>query len=148
VEPDVLKKLGVLGVLVDLDNTLGKPYPKEPTPKAKGWLTGLRKSGIPAVVVSNARSHKRVRDFCEPLELPYIARARKPRIKALLKAAAILKLPPERLAMIGDQVFTDVRGAKRAGMYAIWVRPLVLSNPLHWLRHQCEKPFLRKVARI
>ena len=36
----------------------------------------------------------------------------------------ILKLESENIAVVGDQIFTDVIGANRCGMFSILVKPI------------------------
>ncbi|MBI4032222.1 HAD hydrolase-like protein [Candidatus Berkelbacteria bacterium] len=46
------------------------------------------------------------------------------------RAMAMMGARPEETGMVGDQILTDIRGAKRAGLYAVLVRPIG-SDPLH-----------------
>ena len=44
--------------------------------------------------------------------------------------------------MVGDQIFTDILGAKRAGITALLVEPIALKgNPGRYLRYAAELPF-------
>jgi predicted HAD superfamily phosphohydrolase YqeG len=44
--------------------------------------------------------------------------------------------------MVGDQIFTDVLGARRAGLRVVLVHPIELkSRPLLALRYALETPF-------
>ena len=54
---------------------------------------------------------------------------------------------PEQTAIVGDQIFTDILGGRRAGITALLVRPIRLAgNPGRYLRYWVETPF-RLVAR-
>ena len=144
ITPEFLRARGVRDVLVDLDNTLGVRHPSTPTPEAEAWIECLRGNGFRVVVLSNARNPARAAAFCELLGLPHIARAGKPRRGGFLQAARALNRAPGELVMVGDQIFTDMLGARRSGVQAFWVRPVALDSLFVRLRHELEKPFLRK----
>ncbi len=58
-----------------------------------------------------------------------MAKAEKPKARSFLKAAAILGVPVEKLAMVGDQLFTDIKGANNVGAIPVRIkynRPEVL----------------------
>ena len=42
-----------------------------------------------------------------------------------------LDLTPEETAVIGDQLFTDIRGGNRIGLMTILVDPLDTNEPIH-----------------
>ena len=58
-------------------------------------------------------------------------------------------LKKEKTVAIGDQIFTDVWGGKRAGCYTILVKPIDVKSENFFikLKRIFEKPFLRKVKR-
>ena len=142
ITPDFLKQQGIKGLALDLDNTLA-PYKRQLVGKKVAlWLAKLRTNGIGLVVLSNAR-HQRVAAFCAPLGLPFVSKAKKPGIGGFHQAANLLKLRPREMGMVGDQLFTDIRGAKRSGCRAILVSPISLSNPFYRIRSWLERPFLR-----
>ncbi len=138
VTPDWLTRRGLFGVLADLDNTLGTHGEALPRPAMLAWASSLREASIALGVVSNNRSPERVRVFCRALGVPFIANARKPSPKALLKMAETLGHAPERLVLLGDNAFTDIPAARRAGMRVCFIRPLS-SSPLTRLRMSVER---------
>ncbi|MCL2546426.1 MAG: YqeG family HAD IIIA-type phosphatase [Oscillospiraceae bacterium] len=140
---DFLCKHDIQGLTLDLDNVLAPYKQTRATTAVATWLAAMRDSGIKLMVLSNA-GEPRVSAFCAPLGLQYIANAGKPHPANYRRAAEMLQLPPKHIAMVGDQIFTDVHGAKRSGFYAIRVAPIDLSNPFHRARAWVEKPFLRK----
>lgn len=117
-----LREKGIKGLILDIDNTL-VPHGKEADENAVRWIERVRSEGASACIVSNA-SRKRVEKFNERLQLPTIHRASKPRVKAFLTAAGIMELKPDEIAVVGDQIFTDIRGGKKAGMFTILVKPI------------------------
>jgi len=116
---------GIRGLIVDLDNTLTLWNDTRCAPEVEAWLQDLQAAGIGVCVVSN-NGPERVSAFCRarPHELPWIAHAGKPGRRAYRRAVERLGVPAEAVAVVGDQVFTDVFGGKRAGLWTILVRPL------------------------
>jgi hypothetical protein len=94
------------------------------------------------MVVSNSRRSRRVPDFCEKLDIPYIKRAGKPRPKGILRAMAQQGFLPGETAMAGDQTFTDILGGNLAGVTSVLVYPLYFSNPFQVIRYNLERPFI------
>jgi len=148
VSPEWLKARGVAGLAVDLDNTLAFYKQSEPDPYVVAWVRGLKDAGIPVVVMTN-NSESRVKLFCEPLGVPYVHRAGKPKLKGYKKVNRLLGLPPDRIALLGDQVYTDVWGAKRSGLTAFLVQPLRLEGHFFFtFRRWLEGPFIRMAQRL
>ena len=58
------------------------------------------------------------------LKLNYFYFAKKPFKKGFLKAKEYLQLEEEKIAVVGDQIFTDIIGANRCKMFAILVKPI------------------------
>lgn len=140
--PAVLKELGVRLVLADLDNTL-TPYEEPlPSPALRQWKEELEGSGITLFVVSNSRKSRRCPDFCEALGIPYVRHAGKPGTKGFQQALRQTGIPASEALMVGDQIFTDILGANRAGIRTVLVRPMAWGkNPGRRLRYAIETPF-------
>lgn len=119
----LLEQLGVRGLILDIDNTLVPTHAKEADGIALQWLTEMKAHGIKMCIVSNA-SRARVVKFNEKLELFAIHRAFKPRRGAFKKAAGLMGVDSSNIAVVGDQIFTDVNGGNKAGMITILVKPL------------------------
>src|SRR5690625_8037099 len=84
---------------------------------------------IKLLVISNNQVD-RVTTFAYPINIPYIGRAKKPLPKVFLKASKILNLKTNEVAIIGDQLLTDVIGDNLVGHYTIIVDPLLRSDAL------------------
>ncbi len=125
IAPAALRARGVRGLIVDLDNTLTRWNDAVCSPEVAGWLRDLGEADIGVCIVSN-NGPDRVATFCRALdrEVPWIAHAGKPRRAAYHRAAQRLGIPGEAVAVVGDQVFTDIFGGKRAGLLTILVTPL------------------------
>lgn len=136
ISADYLKKKGIKGLIFDLDNTLLPWRAGIISPETIEILDHFRGAGINLCVVSNAK-HKRVNGLMEPLGIPGFSMAAKPRGKSFYKAMEMMGTKPAETAIIGDQLFTDILGGNRIGLYTILVVPM------------CKKEFIvTKVVRI
>lgn len=116
-------KRGIKGIIVDLDNTIA-PRGKGSVPSSiKEWIQRMKDSGMKVVLISNSPS-SRTQKFAQELGLEYIANALKPLPLAFIKASRKMNASLKTLAVIGDQVFTDVLGGNICGAFTILVPPL------------------------
>ncbi|MFD3447658.1 YqeG family HAD IIIA-type phosphatase [Microbacteriaceae bacterium 4G12] len=127
ITPDALKERGVKGIITDLDNTLIEWDRPNATPQLEKWLQTMKEGGIKVTIVSNNKE-RRVKDFSDPLELPFIFKARKPMTRSFTKALQSMALKPEEVVVIGDQLLTDVLGGNRLGLHTILVVPVAKSD--------------------
>lgn len=122
IKPETLTVLGARAVIIDLDNTL-LPRDQEDVPESvRAWLDRLRTAGFAACLVSN-NWHHRAREVAEELGLPIVAKAMKPLPVAFWRALSILRTHARECVVIGDQLFTDVFGARIVGCRVIMVPP-------------------------
>ena len=148
--PQQLKDQGIRLVLADLDNTLA-PYEEAlPSPALTAWKEELEALGITLFVVSNSRKSRRCPDFCAALGVPYVRHAGKPGVKGFQAALQQTRVPAREALMVGDQIFTDILGANRAGISSVLVRPMAWGkNPFRRVRYALETPFrMAAMARI
>lgn len=125
VTPKWLSERKLEAVLVDLDNTITVWRSGVVGQQVREWLADLRGADIPVCIISNSRRPARVRALAADLGLPFIAWAGKPRRRGFRRALAMIgRDSPAGVAMLGDQLFTDVLGARRAQLYAVLVDPL------------------------
>lgn len=145
ISAEYLKKNEIKGLILDIDNTLighNVPLPDDTILK---HLRDFEAAGLKLCVVSNNR-YERVKSFCEKIDVKYfVYDALKPRAKGYSLAAEEMQLSKNEIAAIGDQVFTDVWGAKRAGCFAILTKPLHKGGEgfLIALKRLMEKPFIK-----
>lgn len=140
ITPEFLHSLGVNFLMLDLDNTIAKYSEAEPSEEMTAWVEGHRRAGMRLHLVSNNRSEKRVSAFASALGIGYVTRAGKPSIAGLERAMKKEGRLRIESALAGDQLFTDVLAANRAGIISICVEPISLKNPLHALRYAAERP--------
>lgn len=123
VDLDDLVENGIEGIIVDLDNTI-IPWNEVDTPRhLHDWLEQVHSRGIKVCIVTN-RNLERANMVADRLELPVIGRAWKPRKKPFIKALEKTGTPAKKTAIIGDQLFTDILGGNRAGLFSVLVSPL------------------------
>ena len=89
----------------------------------KAWFEELHRSGIGTYLVSN-NNEERVSAFAKSMNEPYYSKALKPRRRFLQRACDEMGLLPKETALAGDQLFTDVYGAKRTGIKSFLVKPI------------------------
>lgn len=113
---------GYRGIIFDIDNTL-VPHGAPADERSKKLLNYLRDRGFKIVLLSN-NSKARVDMFNEDLHLDCIPMGAKPFLKNYKKAMEIMGTSKENTFFVGDQLFTDVWGAKRLGIRSILVKPI------------------------
>lgn len=119
-----LKAAGKRLILLDVDNTL-LPWRSHDIPASTTeWLAKARELGFEMCVLSNTRRPERLRELCGRMGLDFIQDRFKPSPRMYQAALAKHAAGPEEAVMVGDQLFTDVWGANRTGIDAIWVRPI------------------------
>ncbi len=127
ISPQLLRRLGVKAVLLDVDNTIAAYSSHQPIPGAAEWARALAREGFRVVIVSN-NYKKRVGPFAARFGLDFVSFALKPLPFGYLKASRLLKTRPRRCVVVGDQVFTDVVGANLCGMRSVLLTPLELEE--------------------
>ena len=114
---------GLRSILTDLDNTLVEWNSPVATPKLMAWLEDAKTIGFQVCIISN-NEETRVMEFAKLVGIPAVYKAGKPRKRAYRKTMAMLSTTPRETMMVGDQIFTDVLGGNRLGLYTILVKPI------------------------
>ena len=122
IDYDRLYREGYRGLLFDIDNTL-VPHGAPADDRAKALFTHLRELGFMSCLLSN-NQRERVSSFNDEIGEIFIENAHKPSVKNYQKAMELLGTDTTNTVFIGDQLFTDVYGAKRAGIRNILVKPI------------------------
>lgn len=117
-----LYEKGYRGVLFDIDNTLVE-HGADASERAKRLFHKLREIGMKSCLISNNKE-ERVRRFNKDIGTLYIYDAHKPSGRNYKKAMELMGTNLDNTIFVGDQLFTDVYGAKRIGMKNILVRPI------------------------
>ena len=141
VKAEFLREKNIKGIILDIDNTLIGHNVPMPDDKILSHLRYFEKEGFKLCVVSNNR-YERVKSFCEKIGVRFfVFDALKPREKGYVLAAEEMNLKREEIAAIGDQVFTDVWGAKRSGCLAILTKPLHRGNETFFIEIKIKSRF-------
>lgn len=141
-----LQNEAIRGIVIDLDNTLAPWYEKHANEKVRTWLKDIQAGGMKVTIFSN-NDRERVKTFAEPLGIPYIHRAKKPLQRAFAQVAKQMGIERGQLAVIGDQLLTDILGGNLYGAYTILVDPLVASDaPATKFNRFIEKQIIRYFA--
>ncbi len=121
INPMLLKKNNIKGLILDVDNTLIDYY-RNLVDGAEKWCEELKNEGIKCIILSNSNKKRKIEEVAEKLNIDYIMFAKKPLKSGFKRALSKLELKPEEVAVVGDQLFTDVIGAKRMNMFSILVK--------------------------
>ncbi|MBQ1377193.1 MAG: YqeG family HAD IIIA-type phosphatase [Lachnospiraceae bacterium] len=113
---------GVRGVIFDIDNTL-VPHGQPADEMVLAFFEKLKECGLKFCLISN-NSEERVKPFADAAGAFYVFKAGKPLKKGYIRAMEEMGTRPEESLFVGDQLFTDVFGAKRAGIRCILVNPI------------------------
>ena len=118
-----LKENNINALILDVDNTL-IDYDKNLPNETIDWANNLKKNGVKLYILSNSNKKEKVRTVAEKLGIEYMYFAKKPLKLGFKKVQDILKEKPENIAVVGDQIFTDVVGGNRCKMFTILVEPI------------------------
>lgn len=134
-----LYERGYRGIIFDIDNTL-VPHGAPADKTAVALFRNLRKLGFGTMLLSNNRE-PRVKGFSDSVGSKYIFKAGKPAKAGYERAMELMGTRPENTLFVGDQLFTDIWGAKKAGIVTYLVKPIhpkeeiqiVLKRRLEWI---------------
>lgn len=117
-----LYRKGYRGIIFDVDNTL-VPHGAPADARSIGLFEQLRAMGFSTCILSNNKE-PRVAPFAGQVKSPYIFKGGKPSVKGYERAMEVMGTGRENTLFIGDQLFTDVWGARRTGLYSILTKPM------------------------
>lgn len=121
----IKNKIKVL--LLDVDNTL-IDYNKKIEQSVIDWAKNLKGQGIKLYILSNTNDKQKVEKVANKIDIPYQHLAMKPLKRGFLKVQKTLKEKPEAIAVVGDQIFTDIVGGNRSKMFTILVDPIAKKD--------------------
>jgi len=120
IDYEALYKKGFRGLIFDIDNTL-VPHGADSTPQVNLLFEKLHSMGFSTLLLSN-NNEERILRFKTAIDTQYIEESGKPHPAAFRKAVEMLGLQRNEVVVIGDQLFTDIFGANRAGLSSILVK--------------------------
>lgn len=121
---NALKEKNIKALILDVDNTL-IDYDRNMLPGLENWIENVKQNNIKCIIVSNSNKKEKIETVAMKLDIPYIFFATKPLKRSFKKAIKILGITNNKeIAVIGDQIFTDIIGANRLEMFSILVKPI------------------------
>ena len=144
IDEEFIKSNHLRGLILDLDNTLsmhGSPAAEEGVME---WLDKMKELGVKMTVVSNNRK-KRVAPLAKELGLDYISFGCKPLTIGITRALRAMRLPKNSVALVGDQILTDIMGGNLKRMPTILVEPFHLEDkPTFKLKRKLESVVFKR----
>ena len=142
INSDFFKEEDIKGVIIDIDNTVIDAK-KNVIDGLIEWKNELTENDIEVIILSNTVDRPKVATIANLLDVDYFIFGRKPNLGGFNKARKHLNLPAENMAVIGDQIFTDILGANKAGMLSVLVNPL--QEQLDYFITKWRRPFEERV---
>lgn len=142
-----LRAQGIEALLLDVDNTLTRHHSQELPDDVAVWLSAMKAAGLKLRLVSNSR-RPRVEPFAQRIDLSFEHTSMKPLPFGFWRAAKALGVPKKGCLAVGDQSFTDVLGAKLAGVRVAQLIPI--EEEAGWsfrVRRRLEKRILDRYRR-
>ncbi len=123
IDVEFLNKNKIKALLLDVDNTL-VDHTKKMTESVIKWAKELKGQGVKLYILSNTNDKEKIENIVKEIEIPYQLFSMKPLKRGFKKAQKVLGEKNENIAIVGDQIFTDVIGGNRCNMYTILVEPI------------------------
>lgn len=146
-----LYEKGIRLILTDMDNTLISYNETEPDLKLFEFKKKVESLGFEFILVSNSRK-KRVDHFATMFQIAYVKFSLKPLKRGIKKAIRKIskkRYRNEQIILLGDQLMTDVLGAKRCKINACLIEPIDKSSDIKSTRmnRNLESFFLRRIKK-
>lgn len=134
-----LYQKGFRSIIFDIDNTL-VPHGAPADDRAVALFASLHELGYATLLLSNNKE-PRVKSFAEQVDSQYLFKAGKPGSKGYLEAMERMGTDRSNTLFVGDQLFTDVWGARKVGITSY------LTHPIH-PKEEIQIVLKRKLERI
>lgn len=142
--PDLLRRFGIKGLIIDVDNTLSTHHGEQLIEGLPEWLDLMRQEGFRMVVLSNSK-RARVEPFSQKIGLDFVSLGLKPLPFKYGAALKQLGLKRKEVAAVGDQIFTDILGGNLVGVKTVLVTPVLPEKGWSFrLRRRIEKFLIEK----
>ena len=109
---EMLIKNKIKLLILDVDNTLIDYY-KNLSEEVIKWAKEMRGQGIKLYILSNTNNKEKVEKVAQKLEIRYKHFAMKPLKKGFNKIEKETNIKQENIALVGDQIFTEILGRKQ-----------------------------------
>ena len=121
-----LKEKNIKAIFLDIDNTIIN-YERIMQPTVKEWIAKAKEFGIDICLLSN-NTQKKVEEIANQVNVKFVYSSGKPGRKGYLRAMELLNVKNNEVAVVGDQIFTDVYGGNRLNMHTILVEPIEIKD--------------------
>lgn len=144
ITPQYLRSRGIRALVLDIDNTLTEHDSPRLPPEVAAWLEARKAEGFLFAVSSN-NSEARVAPFARSIGVRWVSNAAKPFGRGFKRAQAQFGVPKSQMALVGDQLYTDVLGARLFGIAALLVEPMAPDTKAFIrFKRRLEAPVLRR----
>lgn len=143
----MLKKNNIEYMFLDSDNTL-IDLDRNPLEGLQEWIQKLKENNIKFCIISNSIKKRKVEKIAKILDIPYVYFALKPTKIGFKRAKRLINIQNnEKIAEVGDQIFTDVLGAKRMKIFSILTNPICEEKvKLNNIKRKLEKRILKNYS--
>lgn len=143
----MLKKNNIEYMFLDSDNTL-IDLDRNPLEGLQEWIQKLKENNIKFCIISNSIKKRKVEKIAKILDIPYVYFALKPTKIGFNRAKRLINIQNnEKIAEVGDQIFTDVLGAKRMKIFSILTNPICEEKvKLNNIKRKLEKRILKNYS--
>ncbi len=141
---ELLNKYNIKALLLDVDNTMSTHHGTVLTDGLMEWIAKMQQSCIKLMVLSNSKRF-RIEPFAARIGLPFISLGCKPLPTGYLRGIKALGEKRKNVAIVGDQIFTDVLGGNAVGVKTILLTPIKLEDGWSFkVRRNLEKKIYKK----
>lgn len=142
-----LKQNGIKCLLFDLDNTLVPYTTKSIDDRVIDLIQNLKEHKFTPILFSNSPK-KRVQKYMDQLGIEGCWSARKPMIKKFLETINKHEFNISEVAIIGDQLLTDIKGGNKAGITTVLITPIGKKDMIFTYFHRfMERGIVRKMSK-
>lgn len=143
---ELLKAQGFKAIIFDIDATL-VPHGADTTNEIDNLFYEIHRLGLKTLLLSN-NSEERISEFNRNINALFIPMANKPNKMNFLKSVEMLDVKKDEILLIGDQLFTDILGANRAGIKSVLVKYLLHEGELNIGKKRKVEALLLKFYKI
>lgn len=141
---ELLNRYNIKALLLDVDNTMSTHHGTVLTDGLMEWIAAMQQSGIKLMVLSNSKK-ARIEPFAARIGLPFISLGCKPLPTGYLRGVKALGENQKNVAIVGDQIFTDVLGGNVVGVKTILLTPIKPEDGWSFkVRRKLEKKLYKK----
>lgn len=141
---ELLEQHDIKALLLDVDNTMSTHHGTVLTDGLMEWIATMQESGIKLMVLSNSKRF-RIEPFAARIGLPFISLGCKPLPTGYLRGVKALGEKRKNVAIVGDQIFTDILGGNIVGVKSILLTPIKLEDGWSFkVRRKLEKKLYKR----